>query len=367
MAATAAQEHSSIDIRLKRPDRVYRAGEIVEGIIVIRAYKGWSHNGVVMVADGIIHLSTATRGLSIGTDSSTKQIPLFKYETEVAGKGSFADGSTDIPFEFVVAGSQGQSLLESYHGVYVSIIYTITVTCDRGMMKKSLSKEIEFIIEVPTGKVTTAIPASFDISPESLENVSPAVLATIPRFKVSGRLHRSNCNINQPFTGELKIEQSVAPIRSLELQLVRVETVGEGKAAPREATEIQNIQIGEGNVCRDMVVPMYMVFPRLFSCPTVVAANFKIEFEINLIVVFGDGYMITEVCSAPARRFTMFQCQILAPPPLPLLTHTRTHTHAHTHANTTNPFLALPPTRPPTTPEFSYSNLPRCLDMSDFL
>jgi len=86
----------------------------------------------------------------------------------------------------------------------------------------------------------------------------------------------------------------VAPIRSLELQLVRVETVGEGKNAPREATEIQNIQIGEGNVVRDMVVPMYMVFPRLFSCPTVVSTSFKIEFEVNLIVVFGDGYRITE-------------------------------------------------------------------------
>jgi len=290
----APLEHSSLDIKLKRPDRVYRAGEVVEGTVVVKAYKGWSHSGVTLVADGIIHLSQAARGLSIGGSTSTKQLPLFKVENEVAGAGSFADGITEIPFEFVVQGSQGQALLESYHGVYISVIYTITVTCDRGMMKKSLNKEIEFIIEVPAGKTTAPLPAAFDITPESLENVTSSVLATIPRFKVSGRLHRSNCNINQPFTGELKIEQSAAPIRSLELQLVRVETVGEGKNAPREATEIQNIQIGEGNVVRDMVVPMYMVFPRLFSCPTVIAPAFRIEFEVNLIVVFGDGYMVTE-------------------------------------------------------------------------
>ena len=43
-----------------------------------------------------------------------------------------------------------------------------------------------------------------------------------------------------------------------------------------------------------MVVPMYMVFPRLFSCPTVISTMFKIEFEVNLVVVFGDGYMVTE-------------------------------------------------------------------------
>ncbi len=62
----------------------------------------------------------------------------------------------------------------------------------------------------------------------------------------------------------------------------------------KEATEIQTIQIGEGNVCRGVVVPMYMVFPRLFACPTVSCAAYKVEYEVNLIVVFGDGYMVSE-------------------------------------------------------------------------
>jgi len=258
----------------------------------VNAYKGWSHNGLKLVADGIIHFSSANRGLSqiVGGDSSGQQVPIFKIETEIAGAGRFAEGLTEIPFEFQVCGQGGQALLESYHGVYISVIYSIQVTCDRGMMKKALHKDLEFIVEVPAPRGTDAVPASFEITPESLENVSQSVLATIPRFKISGRLHRSNCNINQPFTGEIIIESSVAPIRSLELQLVRVETIN----STREATEIQNIQIGEGNICREMVVPMYMVFPRLFSCPTVIANSFRIEFEVNLIVVFGDGYMITE-------------------------------------------------------------------------
>ena len=292
--STSAQEHSSIDIKLKRADRVYRPTEIVEGVVVVNAYKGWSHTGVVLIAEGMIHLSTASRGLSIGTETSGRPVPILRFETEMAAAGKFADGVTEIPFEFPVStGGGSQALLESYHGVYVSIIYSIQVTCERGMMKKSLHKDLEFIIEVPTGKSTEPVPATFVITPESLENVSASILATIPRFRVSGRLHRSNCPINLPFTGEVIIEQSVAPIRSLELQLVRVETVGDGNSS-REATEIQNIQIGEGNICRDMVVPMYMVFPRLFSCPTVFNTGFKIEFEVNLIVVFGDGYMITE-------------------------------------------------------------------------
>ena len=65
----------------------------------------------------------------------------------------------------------------------------------------------------------------------------------------------------------------------------------ETNSTKQEASEIQNIQIGDGNIFRGLPVPMHMVFPRLFSCPTVISQLFKIEFEVNLIVVFGDGYM----------------------------------------------------------------------------
>lgn len=52
----------------------------------------------------------------------------------------------------------------------------------------------------------------------------------------------------------------------------------EGQA--REATEIQNLQIGEGDVMRGMSIPLYMIFPRIFTCPT----------------------SISDVSVAPARR-----------------------------------------------------------------
>jgi hypothetical protein len=42
------------------------------------------------------------------------------------------------------------------------------------------------------------------------------------------------------------------------------------------ATEIQNIQIGEGNVPCGMAIPIYMIFPRLFTCPTLSTSNFKV-------------------------------------------------------------------------------------------
>jgi len=42
------------------------------------------------------------------------------------------------------------------------------------------------------------------------------------------------------------------------------------------ATEIQNIQIADGDVCRGVSIPIYMVFPRLFTCPTLSTNNFKV-------------------------------------------------------------------------------------------
>ena len=86
------------------------------------------------------------------------------------------------------------------------------------------------------------------------------------------------------------------------------------------ATEIQNVQIGWGDVCRQMAIPIYMIFPRLFTCPTMLTPGtnesyrsfsrlmqsvlmvvsgltlqaFKVEFETNVVVLFENGHMITE-------------------------------------------------------------------------
>ena len=78
-------------------------------------------------------------------------------------------------------------------------------------------------------------------------------------------------------------------------QLVRVETCknASGKEGS-EATEIQHIQLCDGDPPRGMGIPIYMLFPRLFVCPTVTTDSYRVEFEMNLIIKFENGYMITE-------------------------------------------------------------------------
>jgi hypothetical protein len=291
-------EHSSLEIKLKRLDKVYKPNEKVDGVVIVNANKGWSHNGLLMDVEGSVRLNHNSRGLGLAGEAPVKPIMIVKQELDLTPSGKFANGLTEIPFEFKLTPLQSQSLLESYHGIFIAIIYEIIVFCERrGIMKKALNKTIEFLVEIPS-KIPTAMnspPIVFEVTPESLTGISSNVLSTVPKFKISGKVHKSSCAINQPFTGEVIIELSEAPIRSLELQLVRVETVTADGKLTKEATEVENIQIGEGNICRNLIVPMYMVFPRLYSCPTSLAnAQFKIEFEVNLIVVFGDGYMITE-------------------------------------------------------------------------
>jgi len=188
----------------------------------------------------------------------------------------------------------GQTLYETYHGVFVNIQYLLKADMTRPMLAKNLQKTLEFIVEVQSGPLPKPSPVKFEITPDSLENVKKSSLKNIPKFRIDGDLDSALCNINKPFTGELRLEESETIIKSIELQLVRVETCGCADGYAKEATEIQNIQISDGDVCRGLPIPIFMVFPRLFTCPTLATRTFKIEFEINLVVMLVDGHLITE-------------------------------------------------------------------------
>ena len=50
-----------------------------------------------------------------------------------------------------------QKLVETYHGVYVTITYMLTCTMQRRGFSKSLTSELEFIVEVPVRVVWSAL------------------------------------------------------------------------------------------------------------------------------------------------------------------------------------------------------------------
>ena len=287
----------SVDIKLSRMDRVYHPGQTLKGVATIHGRgTALQHEGIGLTAEGSasLQLSAKSVGLFEAFYSSIKPVQLLFHQRDLQPAGKLPGDGVDFEFEIPLEPTAGEKLLESYHGVFVNLQYVITVEVRRGMLAKNLKRSIEFIIEAPSVTPHKESPATFQIIPESLENVRKSALHQVPSFKVRGQIDSVVCDIGAPLTGEVLIEDCSATIRSIELQLVRVETCSYQDGLAREATEIQNIQIADGPVCHGWAVPVHMIFPRLFTCPTVSTRTFKIDFEVNLVILFSDGHLLTE-------------------------------------------------------------------------
>lgn len=287
---------AALEVRLKKASKVYREGELIRGVVSITSKGEISHNGLSLTLEGNVNLQLSAKSVGVfeAFYNSLKPIQLLNYTLELAKPGKFPNGTTEIPFELPLKGKPGKQLYETYHGVFVSVMYSMRCDMKRSLLARDLQKIVEFIVECKSNTTPEdgEKKVDFTVSPESLQNVKNR--SGVPQFLVTGHLDTANCVITKPFTGELTVSHSSAPIRSVELQLVRVETCGCAEGFSRDATEIQNIQIGEGDVCRNVPIPIYMIFPRLFTCPSLNTNNFKIEFEVNIIIVFQDDHLVTE-------------------------------------------------------------------------
>ncbi|XP_076876172.1 vacuolar protein sorting-associated protein 26C [Brachyhypopomus gauderio] len=284
-----------LDLKLKRANKVYHEGEVLAGVVVITSKEAIQHQGISLTMEGLVNLQLSSKSVGVfeAFYNSVKPIQLISSNIEVAKPGKVPGGKTEIPFEFPLQVKGNKVLYETYHGVFVNIQYTLRCDMRRPLLAKDLSKTCEFMLHCqPQKSKVQPSPVDFTITPETLQNVRER--SALPQFLIRGHLDATNCLITQPLTGELVVESSEVAIKSIELQLVRVETCGCAEGYAKDATEIQNIQIAEGDVCRGLPIPIYMVFPRLFTCPTLQTTNFKVEFEVNVVMVFHDDHLITE-------------------------------------------------------------------------
>ncbi|XP_014789907.1 vacuolar protein sorting-associated protein 26C [Octopus bimaculoides] len=294
-----------VDIKLKRASKVYREGDVLSGVVIIQSKSEVHHQGIVLSIDGTVNLQLSPKsvGLFEAFYNSVKPICLLQYLIDVAKPGKIPPGKTKLPFEVPLKPKMHRTLYETYHGVYVSIQYIIKAELKRSLLNKDIQKICEFIIEYKNDEERAVPkPQPVTISPDTLTNMKGND-KNIPDFKVTGMIDSLNLSITKPLTGELVVDYCETAIKSIEIQLVRVETCGCAEGYANEATEIQNIQLAEGDVCRNLSIPIYMIFPRLFTCPTLSTNNFKIEFEINIVVVFQDDYMVTANFPLKLTRF----------------------------------------------------------------
>jgi len=216
--------------------------------------------------------------------------------------GKFPGGTHEIPFEFPLKALPGYKLAETYHGVYISVSYLISVEMTRSMLAKNLKRSCEFIVKKFKKKKADTERVDFVLNQEIVRNKvkNPG---NVPQFEIKGHFDKGVCNVDEPFTGEFTLLHTDRPMKSIELQLVRVETCSYAENEIKEATEVQNIQLVDGTPCPGLPIPIYMIFPRLFTCSTTTTKEFKVSFEVNMVVLFEDSHMVTENFTFKLTRY----------------------------------------------------------------
>ncbi|KAA3458281.1 Down syndrome critical region 3 [Gossypium australe] len=266
---------TKIDLSLSRPNRIYRPSEPLEGKIVVKSASSISHYGIRMVLNGSVNLQV--RGGSAGVIESfygvVKPITILSRTLEIRPSGKIVSGTTEIPFSITLRNPKednSERFYETFHGTNISIQYLATVDIMRGYLHKSLSATVEFIVE--TDLLNPPISPEMVIFYITQDTQRHPILPELKSggFRITGRIS-TQCSMLEPLSGELTVEASVLPICSIDIHLLRVESVLLGEKIITETSLIQTTQIADGDVCHNMTLPIYVVLPRLLTCPTVLA------------------------------------------------------------------------------------------------
>eukprot|EP01087_Luapelamoeba_hula_P007270 TRINITY_DN1773_c0_g1_i1.p1 TRINITY_DN1773_c0_g1~~TRINITY_DN1773_c0_g1_i1.p1 ORF type:complete len:292 (-),score=39.97 TRINITY_DN1773_c0_g1_i1:13-888(-) len=280
----------SVDIVLNKANRRYSPGDKVVGTVVFVCKGKTAHKGINLVMEGILLMEVATGVKKAFTFPKPTTLAALTLELAKPG-GHLNDGKTEIPFEFTMEPLPGQQLHESFHGECINVRYTITCTCIRGFAKANLVKEIEFLTEV---KTVEDYPGPSEV-PFTVTGEGKAIKGETqkPQVKVTGKLTTSTCFITQPVSGEMVVESTDAPIKHIYLQLMRSETCGHSSGFFKESSEILRIEVVDGDVVANLPIMLFMILPRLSTCPTLHTAGFKIEFDLNVVVILEDTTTLT--------------------------------------------------------------------------
>ncbi|XP_045778655.1 vacuolar protein sorting-associated protein 26C [Maniola jurtina] len=290
---------ASLTINLKRASKVYHEGETIAGVVVVDTSGDLRHEGLSLTMEGSVNLQLSSKNTGIfdAFSNSIRPLNLINTSIELAPAGKIPVGVTEIPFEMPLVGRQtsmGPGLLETYHGVFVNVMYTLKCGMKRSFLNKPLNASCQFFVQYKHQERAPAKPVRCEITPATLRAAGGATRANMPKFQLYAEIDSTVCALDSPLTGKIRVDECSVSIKSIELQLVRVETCGYTEGYSKDATEIQNIQVGDGDVCHGRDIPLYMVLPRLFTCPTTTTPHFKIEFELNIAVIFEDDYLVTE-------------------------------------------------------------------------
>ena len=299
-----------VTIRLDRAGAVYRSGETVTGVVLVKNPSSFTHSGVFLQVEGTVQLYPSVRGLGSFEPcyASIKPVTMYSANLQLSPKGEkMPAGDIEMPFAFELKPQSAKvPLVESYQGVYISATYQCTATLHQ-MFGKIASEPHTMNIVVPgqflppPAAVESDQGVVFSMTHENVRTGRRYNGDRVPRFHVEGKFERLYNDIDVPLSGWIAVRFCESRITSLELQLIRVESCATLEALGREATEIQNIQIGDGDVMRGFEIPIYMFFPRWYTCPTIHLPQMRVEFEVNVVVTLEEQNQLTQ--NVPIKLF----------------------------------------------------------------
>ncbi|MCL7038496.1 hypothetical protein MKW94_024870 [Papaver nudicaule] len=283
----------SIELKLSRSNRIYSPNEPIDGKIITKFPSSSSHQGIRLTATGTVNLQV--RGGSAGVIESlygvVKPISIISKSFDIRSSGKIGSGITEIPFSLNLRpqGHDGSEIFyETFHGANISIQYLITADLVRGYLHKSLSATMEFLVESDKANLLQAPVSpemvSFYITRDTQRHPLLPELSS-GEFRVSGKIC-TQCSLLDPINGDVTVESSTVPINSIDIHLLRIESILVGEKIVTETSVIQTTQIADGDVCRGMTLPIYVIPPRLLTCPTIFAGPFSIEFQLSVVISF---------------------------------------------------------------------------------
>eukprot|EP01006_Ploeotia_vitrea_P050004 TRINITY_DN67399_c6_g2_i1.p1 TRINITY_DN67399_c6_g2~~TRINITY_DN67399_c6_g2_i1.p1 ORF type:complete len:324 (+),score=41.68 TRINITY_DN67399_c6_g2_i1:38-1009(+) len=299
----------NIHIKLDdNPMGVYAVGDKITGHVIIQCPKGAvTHSGISIELEGKVALQLPTKSLGVFETlyNELKPLQLCQDSFTLTPSGKLPEGTSTFQFSFTLQRSaKGPPLFETYHGVFINVQYFLHVNLQRGKFQKNQREQVQLLVQNPgqtiEGEDNSAKPHTFTMTPKT-HQVDGRKGSGSPNFTITGRLDTKTCSISDPFIGFVTVQQSDATIKSVELHLCRVETCSSQDKTAKETTYIQNTQVAMGDPCRNMPIPIFLVFPRLLTCPTLDTFYFKAEFQVNVVVVFEDDSVVEE--QVPLRIF----------------------------------------------------------------
>ncbi|KAG6537027.1 hypothetical protein ZIOFF_002105 [Zingiber officinale] len=280
---------SKIELKLSRPSRVYHPGELIQGKIVTALSAPISYQKILVTATGTVNIQVR-QGVTGVIDSLygvVKPMRILKKCFEVAASaGKLGPGTTEMPFSFTLSPQENETVAtfyETFHGGNISIQYLITADVMRGYLHKSLSTTLEFIVENDKVNLLASPPppefTRFYMTQDTQKHqLLPELLTGLFSFFF---VHAVD-----PITGDLTVETSAVPIESIDVQLLRVESILVGEKIITDTSVIQTTQIADGDICRLVTLPIYVLIPRLLVCPSLSVGSFSIEFQVSIIISF---------------------------------------------------------------------------------